>query len=106
LDVSKKDKLYEVAIFKILGANPKKISYLWLHEYFIIGLISSFISLIIGFGVSYVLVHYVFNIEFYFSFYNLIFLSLMVPIIVTIFSFLKTLKLILSKPLQVLRAYF
>jgi putative ABC transport system permease protein len=106
LDVSKKDKLYEVAIFKILGANPKKISYLWLQEYFIIGLISSFISLIIGFGVSYVLVHYVFNIEFYFSFYNLIFLSLMVPIIVTIFSFLKTLKLILSKPLQVLRAYF
>jgi len=106
LDVSKKDKIYEVAIFKILGANPKKISYLWLQEYFIIGLISSFISLIIGFGVSYVLVHYVFNIEFYFSFYNLIFLSLMVPIIVTIFSFLKTLKLILSKPLQVLRAYF
>jgi hypothetical protein len=30
----------------------------------------------------------------------------MVPIFVTIFSFLKTLKLILSKPLQVLRAYF
>ena len=106
LDVSKKDKLYEVAIFKILGASPKKISYLWLQEYFIIGLISSFISLIIGFGVSYILINYVFNIELYFSYYSLIFLSLMVPIIVTIFSFIKTTKLILSKPLQVLRAYY
>ena len=35
LDVSKKDKLYEIAIFKILGASPKKISLLWLYEYLI-----------------------------------------------------------------------
>ena len=34
MDVSKKDKIYEVAIFKILGANPKKISYLNLLEVF------------------------------------------------------------------------
>ena len=54
IDVGKKDKLYEVAILKILGATPKRVAYLWFKEYFIIGLISSVISLIIGFLVSYV----------------------------------------------------
>ena len=68
LNVSKKDKLFEVAIFKILGASPKKIIFLWLQEYFIIGIMTSLISFVIGTSVSYLLLKYVFQIEFYFNF--------------------------------------
>ena len=61
--MGKKDKLYEVAILKILGATPRRVAYLWFKEYFIIGLISSVVSLIIGFFVSYILLNYVFNLR-------------------------------------------
>ncbi len=106
IDVGKKDKLYEVAILKILGATPKKVAYLWFKEYFIIGLISSVVSLIIGFLVSYVLLNYIFNIEIYYDFKMIFVLSLLVPTLITIFSLLKMLVLLLSKPLIVLREYF
>ncbi len=106
IDVSKKDKLYEVAILKILGATPRRVAYLWFKEYFIIGLISSIISLIIGTLVSYVLINSIFNIEVYFDLKMILFLSLLVPFLITIFSLLKMLSLIKSKPLVVLRAYF
>ena len=106
LDVSKKDKLYEIAIFKILGASPKKISLLWLYEYLIIGLMASLISLLIGCLVSFILLYFVFNIDFYVNYLTLIILSFMVPTLITIFSFFKMFKLVFSKPLQVLRAHY
>ena len=105
LDVSKKDKLYEIAIFKILGASPKKISLLWLYEYLIIGLMASLISLLIGCLVSFILLYFVFNVDFYVNYLTLIILSFLVPTVVTVFSFFKMIKLVLSKPLQVLRAH-
>jgi putative ABC transport system permease protein len=106
LDVSKKDKLYEIAIFKILGASPKKISLLWLYEYLIIGLMASLISLLIGCLVSFILLYFVFNIDFYVNYLTLIILSFIVPTLITIFSFFKMFKLVFSKPLQVLRAHY
>ena len=106
LDVSKKDKLYEIAILKTLGSSPKKISFLWLYEYLIIGLIASLISLLIGCSVSFILLYFVFNIDFYINYSNLIVLSFIVPTLITIFSFSKMFKLILSKPLQVLRSHY
>ena len=105
LDVSKKDKLYEIAIFKILGASPKKISLLWLYEYLIIGLMASLISLLIGCLVSFILLYFVFNVDFYVNYLTLIILSFIVPTVVTVFSFFKMIKLVFSKPLQVLRAH-
>ena len=105
LDVSKKDKLYEIAIFKILGASPKKISLLWLYEYLIIGLMASLISLLIGCLVSFILLYFVFNVDFYVNYLTLIILSFIVPTVVTVFSFFKMIKLVLSKPLHVLRAH-
>ena len=106
LNVSKKDKLYEVAIFKILGASPKKIIFLWLQEFLIIGLMASLISILIGMSVSFILVNYIFQIDYYFNYITLMTLSLIVPFLITIVSFLKMLKLIYSKPLDVLRAYY
>jgi putative ABC transport system permease protein len=106
LDVSKKDKLYEIAILKTLGASPKKISFLWLYEYLIIGLMASLISLLIGCSVSFILLYFVFNIDFYINYSTLIVLSFIVPTLITIFSFSKMFKLILSKPLQVLRSHY
>ena len=106
LNVSKKDKLYEVAIFKILGARPKKIIFLWLQEFLIIGLMASLISILIGMSVSFILVTYIFQIDYYFNYITLITLSLIVPVLITIVSFIKMLKLIYSKPLDVLRAYY
>ena len=106
LNVSKKDKLYEVAILKILGASPKKIIILWLQEYLIIGLMASCISILVGISVSLIIVTYIFQIEYYINYNNLIILSLIVPFLITIVSFLKMLKLIYSKPLDVLRAYY
>ena len=106
LNVSKKDKLYEVAIFKILGARPKKIIFLWLQEFLIIGLMASLISILIGISVSFILVTYIFQIDYYFNYITLITLSLIVPFLITIVSFIKMLKLIYSKPLDVLRAYY
>ena len=106
LNVSKKDKLYEVAIFKILGARPKKIIFLWLQEFLIIGLMASLISILIGISVSFILVTYIFQIDYYFNYITLITLSLIVPVLITIVSFIKMLKLIYSKPLDVLRAYY
>ena len=106
IDVGKKDKLYEVAILKILGATPKRIAYLWFKEYFIIGLISSVVSLIIGFIVSYVLLNYIFNIAVYCDFKMIFVLSLLVPFLITTFSLLRMIGLITSKPLVVLRSFF
>ena len=106
IDVGKKDKLYEVAILKILGATPKRVAYLWFKEYFIIGLISSVVSLIIGILVSYVLLNYIFNIEIYFDFKMIFVLSLLVPFLVTTFSLLRMISLLMTKPLVVLRSYF
>ena len=106
LDVSKKDKLYEIAILKTLGASPKKISFLWLYEYLIIGLMASLISLLIGCSISFILLYFVFNIDFYINYSTLIVLSFIVPTLITIFSFSKMFKLILSKPLQVLRSHY
>ena len=106
IDVGKKDKLYEVAILKILGATPKRVAYLWFKEYFIIGLISSFVSLVIGFSVAYILLNYVFNIEINFDYKMIFVLSLLVPFLITIFSLFRMISLIMSKPLVVLRSYF
>ena len=106
LNVSKKDKVYEVAILKILGASPKKIMFLWLQEYLIIGLMSSFISILIGISVSFILVTYIFEIDYYFNYINLITLSLIVPFLIIIVSFINMLKLIYSKPLDVLREHY
>ena len=106
LDVSKKDKLYEVAVFKILGANPKKIISLWFYEYISIGFLSSFISVLIGCTISYILLNYLFNIEFYLNYITLTIFALILPFFITIFSLLKMLRLIYSKPLKVLRAHY
>ena len=106
LNVSKKDKLYEVAILKILGTSPKKIMFLWLQEYLLIGFIASVISLFIGMTVSFILVNYIFKIEYYLNYNSLIMLSLLTPFLITVVSFIKMLKLIYSKPLEVLRAYY
>ena len=103
IDVGKKDKLYEVAILKILGATPRRVAYLWFKEYFIIGLISSFVSLIIGLSVAYILLNYVFNIEINFDYKMIFVLSLF---LITIFSLFRMIGLIMSKPLVVLRSYF
>lgn len=103
LNVSKKDKLFEVAIFKILGASPKKIIFLWLQEYFIIGIMTSLISSVIGISVSYLLLKYVFEIEFYFNFLTISLLSLFVPVIIIIISFLKMFAIIYLKPLKIIR---
>jgi len=106
LDVSKKDKLYEVAIFKILGSKPKKIILLWFYEYMTIGLLSSLISILIGCLVSFILLNYLFNVEFYLNYLTLVILLLILPIFITIFSLFKMLKLIYSKPLNVLRSHY
>ena len=106
LDVSRKDKLYEVAILKILGTSPKKIIFLWLQEYLVIGFVASIISLFIGISVSFILVNYIFKIEFFLNYNNLFMLSLIVPFLITIVSFIKMLKLIYSKPMDVLRSYY
>jgi putative ABC transport system permease protein len=103
LNVSKKDKLFEVAIFKILGASPKKIIFLWLQEYFIIGIMTSLISFVIGTSVSYLLLKYVFQIEFYFNFLTISLLSLFVPAIIIIISFLKMFTIMYLKPLKIIR---
>ena len=106
LDVSKKDKLFEVAIFKILGAKLKKITKLWLLEYLIIGLISSIISMLVGFGVSFVIVNYIFKIDMHIDYIRMIILLLLIPVSIVFFSYIKTIKLIASKPLNILRVYF
>ena len=106
IDVGKKDKLYEVAILKIVGATPKRVVYLWFKEYFIIGLISSVVSLIIGFFVSYILLNYVFNIEINVDYKTIFVLSLLVPFLITLFSLFRMIGLIMSKPLVVLRSHF
>ena len=95
-----------MAILKILGASPKKIMFLWLQEYLIIGLMSSFISILIGLSVSFILVTYIFEIDYYFNYINLITLSLIVPFLIIIVSFINMLKLIYSKPLDVLREHY
>jgi len=106
IDVGKKDKLYEVAILKILGATPRRVAYLWFKEYFIIGLISSVVSLIIGFFVSYILLNYVFNIEINVDYKTIFVLALLVPFLITLFSLFRMIGLIMSKPLVVLRSHF
>ena len=102
----KKDKLYEVAILKILGATPRRVAYLWFKEYLIIGLISSVVSLIIGFFVSYILLNYVFNIEINVDYKTIFVLVLLVPFLITLFSLFRMIGLIISKPLVVLRSHF
>ena len=103
LSVSKKDKLYEVAIFKVLGASPKKIIILWFQEYLIIGFMTSLISSIIGLSISYFLLRYVFDIDYHVNFLNLSLLSLIVPIIIIIITFIQMFKLIFLKPLEIIR---
>ena len=106
LDVSKKDKLYEVAVFKILGATLKKITQLWLLEYLIIGLVSSTISMVVGIGISFIIVNYVFNIDMHIDYIRMLVLLLLIPVTIVFFSYIKTIKLIASKPLNILRVYF
>jgi putative ABC transport system permease protein len=106
LDVSKKDKLYEVAVFKILGATLKKITQLWLLEYLIIGLVSSTISMLVGIGISFIIVNYVFNIDMHIDYIRMLVLLLLIPVTIVFFSYIKTIKLIASKPLNILRVYF
>ena len=103
LSVSKKDKLYEVAIFKILGASPKKIIILWFQEYLIIGFMTSLISFIIGLSISYFLLRYIFDIDYHVNFLTLSLLSLIVPIIIITITFIQMFKLIYLKPLEIIR---
>ena len=67
---------------------------------------ASLISILIGMSVSFILVTYIFQIDYYFNYITLITLSLIVPFLITIVSFIKMLNLIYSKPLDVLRAYY
>jgi uncharacterized membrane protein len=66
---------------------------------------ASCISILVGILVSFIIVTYIFQIDYHINFNNLIILSLIVPFLITILSFIKMLKLIYSKPLKILRFY-
>ena len=95
-----------MAVFKILGATLKKITQLWLLEYLIIGLVSSTISMLVGIGISFIIVNYVFNIDMHIDYIRMLVLLLLIPVTIVFFSYIKSIKLIASKPLNILRVYF
>ena len=52
------------------------------------------------------LVNYIFKIDMHIDYVKMLVLLLLVPISIILFSYLKTVKLIACKPLNILRVYF
>ena len=90
--VQGKNKIYQNLVFKILGLNKNQIIKTSLLEFIILFLNTIILTLLISFTTSYLVVHYIFNIQWHFDLLNVFLVYLLTGIFTMVLIILDTYK--------------
>ena len=101
--VQGKNKIYQNLVFKILGLNKIQIIKTSLLEFIILFSNTIILTLIISFTASYLVVHYIFNIEWHFDLFNIFLVYLLTGIFTMALIILDTYKNLSPKVYPIIR---
>ncbi len=101
--VQGKNKIYQNLVFKILGLNKTQIIKTSLLEFIILFSNTIILTLLISFSASYLVVHYIFNIEWYFNLLSIFFVYLLTGIFTIALIILDTYKNLSPKVYPIIR---
>ena len=101
--VQGKNKIYQNLVFKILGLNKTKIIKINLLEFVILFSNTIIVTLLISFTASYLVVHYIFNIEWHFDLFNIFLVYLLTGIFTMALIILDTYKNLSPKVYPIIR---
>ena len=98
--VQGKNKIYQNLVFKILGLNKNQIIKTSLLEFIILFSNTIILTLLISFTASYLVVHYIFNIQWHFDLLNIFLVYLLTGIFTMALIILDTYKNLTLKFIQ------
>ena len=101
--VQGKNKIYQNLVFKILGLNKIQIIKTSLLEFIILFSNTIMLTLLISFSASYLVVHYIFNIEWQFNLFNIFLVYLLTGIFTMTLIVLDTYKNLSPKVYPIIR---
>ena len=101
--VQGKNKIYQNLVFKILGLNKAQIIKTSLLEFIILFSNTILLTLLISFTASYLVVHYIFNIEWHFDLLNIFFVYSLTGIFTMALIILDTYKNLSPKVYPIIR---
>ena len=101
--VQGKNKIYQNLVFKILGLNKNQIIKTSLLEFIILFFNTIILTLLISFTASYLVVHYIFNIEWHFDLFNIFLVYLLTGIFTMALIILDTYKNLSPKVYPIIR---
>ena len=101
--VQGKNKIYQNLVFKILGLNKNQIIKTSLLEFIILFFNTIILTLLISFTASYLVVHYIFNIEWHFDLFNIFLVYLLTGIFTMALIILNTYKNLNPKVYPIIR---
>ena len=101
--VQGKNKIYQNLVFKILGLNKNQIIKTSLLEFIILFFNTIILTLLISFTASYLVVNYIFNIQWYFDLLNIFLVYLLTGIFTISLIILDTYKNLSPKVYPIIR---
>ena len=101
--VQGKNKIYQNLVFKILGLNKNQIIKTSLLEFIILFFNTIILTLLISFTASYLVVHYIFNIQWHFDILNIFLVYLLTGIFTMALIILDTYKNLSPKVYPIIR---
>ena len=93
----------EAVFYKLIGANKKFISKVFIYEYLIIGILSSIIAIIFSILSTFLITKYILNIEFVFLTKEIFIYSIITIITILLIGILSSIKVIHTKPIEYIR---
>jgi len=101
--VQGKNKIYQNLVFKILGLNKNQIIKTSLLEFIILFFNTIILTLLISFTASYLVIHYIFNIQWHFDLLNIFLVYLLTGIFTMVLIILDTYKNLSPKVYPIIR---
>ncbi len=101
--VQGKNKIYQNLVFKILGLNKNQIIKTSLLEFIILFFNTIILTLLISFTASYLVVHYIFNIQWHFDLLNIFLVYFLTGIFTMALIILDTYKNLNPKVYSIIR---
>ena len=101
--VQGKNKIYQNLVFKILGLNKNQIIKTSLLEFIILFFNTIILTLLISFTASYLVVRYIFDIEWHFDLFNIFLVYLLTGIFTMVLIIIDTYKNLSPKVYPIIR---
>jgi putative ABC transport system permease protein len=102
--ISKYQRLQESVLLRTLGGSRKQIFTITALEYFFLGVLAAFTGVLLAFGASWALAHYIFDTPFHPEISPALILLVLVCLLTVITGLANSRGILNRSPLEVLRA--